>query len=151
MKVLIISTLLLISYSCFSQIINEEYLEGLRNGTVEATIIEDEFTGKKVIETNLWDRFTTSTNGTYLSAWFQVDQDGAVQLRVRWNKNLGCFITAVSPFEYENTLEVKLNNGNIVEFVYIDKNFCSEYEAVAFAPLPFESNSILENLQTYDW
>ena len=134
MKILIIPTLLLISLSCFSQI-----------NTVEATIEEDEFTGNKWIETDLWDRFAANTNGTNLSAYFQVNFNGAVQLRARWNKNLGCFI------KYESTLEVKLVNGTIVEFVFIDDTFCSDYESVVFAPLPSESNSILENLQTYDW
>ncbi len=134
MKVLIIPTFLLISLSCFSQI-----------RTVEATIIEDEFTGEKYTETDLWNRFATSTNGTYLAAYFQNNDKGAVQLRVRWNKNLGCLI------QYESTLGVKLSNGTIVEFLYIDKTFCDDWEAVVFAPLAKKKNGILENLQTYDW
>ena len=110
---------------------------------------------KKTIVTKSWDKIGNSNLKRKLTASMKYYNEGIYGLSVFFPVDLGCMSS------HSSKLQVKLVNGDVVEFSYVSKTDCGDYVTGTFVPLTDEEirmpnaketlKSNIDKLATYDW
>ena len=146
--------------------------ENIKN-LVEVTEYVDDFYETKIgSETENWYGIGENRNGDKVSGQL-LKIDGLIYFSILFSPglNLGCAV------EQESTMEIKLTNSAIVEFIYINDTKCDNFGSLLFLPISVDelinesdqeekqimSNTLLEHmvlkhmdakmdlLKKYDW
>lgn len=123
--------------------------------TVKATVKVDEFKNSKTILTEKWRNFAIDKVGNFISGSL-LQTPELLGLSITYSGDLGCLS------EYSGKMEVKLANGDIVEFFQISDTDCSSsFQTASFIPTSREDmkktnfkqihDDNIELLKQYDW
>jgi len=93
---------------------------------VKTTTETDDFSGKQSITTDMWTGFGVTGVGKQVSASMSHTVGGFTSIMVLVTADLGCFS------ELRSKIEVKLSNGEILEFVQMSKTTCKSTNALLF-------------------
>lgn len=96
---------------------------------VKTTVEVDEFDNSKTFTTERWSRFAQDEARGTLSAMLLLVDEGVISLGVFYTKDLGCLS------QNRSTLEVKLANGEVVEFTQFSRTDCSNSPSAFFIPV----------------
>ena len=93
---------------------------------VKTTTETDDFSGKQRITTDMWTGFGLTGIGKEASASIHHTVGGFTSIMILVTADLGCFS------ELRSKIEVKLSNGEILEFVQMSKTTCKSTNALFF-------------------